>query len=264
MSSEDDKLYAHLCEASEDEDEDVDFMYNLAAIQNPSLPVIAMHLYKEDVEDSDIEEAYFNVLRHLHQKGIIVFDEANIDKQKDSRGKMYGVFFHFTNPRYSDILKKNMSKQLYHDKLFEALEFIESYIKYCKNLIRSNQPVGEILLDHIAIPQANHVWKQALNYDDLITKFWCVPIRIMEYMTMTNVKTFKDDDSYATVRQLVEVTRPHFQRLFPDPAPLGVRLVQWILNDEDIFECVLSYREHFVVRKKLLESYADLKKPESN
>lgn len=263
MSSEEDKLYAHLCEASE-EDEDVDLMYNLAAIQNPTLPVVAIHQFKDDVEDSDIEVAYFNVLRHLHQKGIIVFDEANIDKRKDSRGKVYGVFFHFTKSRYGDILKKNMSKRLYHDKLFEALKFIKSYIKYYKNLIRTNQPVGEILLDHIAIPQAIHVWKQALNYDDLITKFWNVPIGIMEYMTMTNVKTFKDDDSYATVRQLVAVTRPHFQRLFPDPGPLGARLVQWIFNDEDIFECVLSDRKHFVERKKLLESYADLKKPESN
>lgn len=151
MLSEDKELCSILNEAIEGED-DVRIIYRLIVIQDTSLPIVYMVQAGHDVDNVDASD-----LHYLHEKGIIVFDEANQLGQKNAWGKSFGGYFHLKNPRYGEILKKSMSNEQYHDNLFYFLSQIDKYIKYCLNSIRNAKIIGNFkwmeMLERIALPQ---------------------------------------------------------------------------------------------------------------
>lgn len=109
----------------------------------------------------------------------------------------------------------------------------------------------------VALPQAIHIWNEALYYDDLIYNFWNVPLEILKYMA--NSKGYSNAAEYAPVRQFAKESQPAFERLFRDPAPLYRRFsFRWLFYDCDEFMCaVRDNRQRFVERKERLNFYAN-------
>lgn len=161
---------------------------------------------------------------------------------------VYRLFHFWLETRNKELFHKGyQNNDLFFQYMFQSKCYADK-----KNLLLSPYST--------ALSQAIHVWKEALKYeyDDLIEKFWNVPLDIMKYMA--NVKPITEDE-YAPIRQLAKETKPAFDRLFPDPAPRYSRFsLIWLLYDWDEFwEAVGDDRKRSAQKKERLNFYLNYK-----
>lgn len=240
--SEDEKLYEELCKVlNETGCFHIFDVFDVIAVHDPTLPIVY-----QVPERLPYDIGY--AMDRLSEKEIIQFDVHLQNGQK-----LMGTWFHLKNHRHGEIFRKKMGNQRYYDALFWSLKGIDENVKFHQFDTANNNFLGELRYS-IALPQAIHIWKQALYYDELVRHFWNVPLAIMRYMA--NVRPISRDE-YVRVRELAQATQPSFERLFPDPAPVYRRFrLSWLLHDWDEFwEAVNNDRQHFVNRKKRLYFY---------